>query len=281
MDTTLTVIYCLADDMLQALGHQASPQRSMNDAEIMTTALAAARYFGGRFSHARTFMSEQGYVMNMLSKSQFNRRLHAISHLFERFFDLLAQFWRGKEDDGTYVIDSFPASVCENIRITQSRIYPEEATDGAFRGYIASKKQYFYGIKVHLLTRQSGEPVEVFFSPGSMNDTKALRHYDFNLPEGASVYGDKAYNEYVTEDVLEEAAGINLLPLRKKNSRRALPAYVEDVQHNVRKQVETTGSLIEQQFPESIHAVTAAGFELKVFLFVLTLSLEPLLYHTT
>jgi hypothetical protein len=33
--------------------------------------------------------------------------------------------------------------------------------------------------------------------------------------------------------------------------------------------------------PKSIHAVTARGFELKVFLFVLTLSLEPLLYHTT
>ena len=277
MDTTLTVIYCLADDMLQTLGHQESPQRSMNDAEIMTTALAAARYFGGRFSHARTFMSEHGYVMNMLSKSQFNRRLHAVSHLFERFFDLLAQLWRRQEDDGTYVVDSFPVRVCENIRIKQSRIYPQKATGGAFRGYIASKRQYFYGLKVHVLTRQTGEPVEVFFSPGSMNDTKALRHYDFNLPEGATVYGDKAYNEYFTEDLLDEAVGIDLLPLRKKNSKRPLPAYVEYLQHNIRKRIETTGSLIKQQFPESIHAVTAAGFELKVFLFVLVFSIECLL----
>jgi hypothetical protein len=35
---------------------------------------------------------------------------------------------------------------------------------------------------------------------------------------------------------------------------------------------ETSGSLIEQMLPKSIHAVTAAGFELKSVLFVLALS---------
>jgi hypothetical protein len=41
-----------------------------------------------------------------------------------------------------------------------------------------------------------------------------------------------------------------------------------------RKWVETTGSLIERLLPKHIHAVTAAGFELKVALFVLACSLN-------
>ena len=279
MDTTLTVIYCLADDMLQALGHRESPQRSMNDAEVMTTALAAARFFGGNFATARDFMSDHNYVLQMLSKSQFNRRLHEISHLFKRLFELLASLGmhRDQEDDSVFVMDSFPAAVCENIRISQCRIYPEEASEGAFRGYIASKKQYFYGVKVHLMTTKEGHPVEVFLTPGSRNDTRAMRSFSFNLPEGSVLYGDKAYNDYQVEDRLEETAGIDLLPLRKKNSTRKLPVYVEYVQRYFRKRIETAGSLIKKRLPESIHAVTAAGFELKVYLFVLVYSIDCLL----
>lgn len=63
-------------------------------------------------------------------------------------------------------------------------------------------------------------------------------------------------------------AGIELLPLRKKNSLRLLPPYMTYLQSSIRKIVETAGSLIECLLPKSIHAVTARGFELKVALFV-------------
>ena len=46
------------------------------------------------------------------------------------------------------------------------------------------------------------------------------------------------------------------------------------VQHDHRKRIETAGSLIEQRFPKSIHAVTSQGFELKVALFVVAYSLD-------
>lgn len=287
MDTTLTAIYCLADDMLQGMRHQESPQRSMNDAEIMTTALAAMRFFGGSFEKARTFLAEQGYVLQMLSKSQFNRRLHAISHLFERLFSLLAGFFKRREHAraepcqgafrDTYLIDSFPVPVCDNIRISQCRIYPEEDTDGIFRGFIASKKRFFYGLKVHMLTTKAGEPVEAILAPGSFNDTRVMKHFAFNLEEGSTVYGDKAYNDYDFEDELKEDAEVTLQPLRKKNSKRKLPAYVEYVQHAFRKRIETAGSELKKQLPQSIHAVTKAGFELKVGLFVLAYSFSCLL----
>jgi hypothetical protein len=48
------------------------------------------------------------------------------------------------------------------------------------------------------------------------------------------------------------------------------------VQHSYRKIIETVGSLIERIMPKTLHAVTAAGFELKVFLFVLAYSINCL-----
>ena len=56
------------------------------------------------------------------------------------------------------------------------------------------------------------------------------KNFRFDLAEGSTVYGDKAYNEYLTEDLLAEACGIGLSPLRKKNATRGVPACVEYVQ---------------------------------------------------
>ncbi len=78
------------------------------------------------------------------------------------------------------------------------------------------------------------------------------------------------------EDVLLEASHIQLYPMRKKHSTRTLPPYIAYVQHYYRKRIETVGSLLESMLPNTIHAVTAEGFELKVFLFVLAYSLNCL-----
>lgn len=279
MDTTLVAIYCLIDDMLQAKGHREPPQRRVSDAEVMTIALCAARFFKGNFAAARLFLCEHGYIPVMLSKSQFSRRLHRLTDRFEELFHALAAFFKKQEDkhDRLYLIDSFPVTVCDNIRIKRCRIYPEKRTEGAFRGYIASKRRYFYGLKVFLMTTREGHPVEVFFTPGSASDTGHLKQYGFDLAEGATVYADKAFNEYKTEDLLAEAEEIELLPLRKKNSKRKVAAHVEYLQHTYRKRIETAISVIEQLLPKTIHAVTARGFELKVFLFVLAFSIDGLL----
>jgi hypothetical protein len=78
------------------------------------------------------------------------------------------------------------------------------------------------------------------------------------------------------EDALFEAAEIHLSPIRKKHSTRTLPPYSVYVQHDYRKRIETVGSLLERMLPKTIHAVTAQGFELKVFLFVLAYSINCL-----
>jgi hypothetical protein len=98
-------------------------------------------------------------------------------------------------------------AVCDNIRISRSHIYQGEA----WRGKIASKHRYFYGIKAHLMVTETGHIVEAFLTPGRFSDVRGLGRYRFDLPPGAVVYADKAYCDYGIEDALK-AADICLKP---------------------------------------------------------------------
>ncbi len=271
MDIQIILVYCLCADLLQALRHPEDKQCQMSDAEVMTTALVAALYFGGKYELARTLLHEQGYIPHMLRKSQFSRRLHRLDHLFVLLFRVLGESFKELNEESVYVIDSAPVAVCDNIRIRRNKIYGNEA----YRGYQASKKRYFYGVKIHLLVTKDHQPVEFFLSPGAFTDPEALAQFDYDLPEGAQVFADKAYTNYLVEDRLQEA-GILLAPDRKKNSKRPMPPWLCFFLRLYRNQVETAGSLIERLLPKSIHAVTAKGFELKVSLFVLASSINCL-----
>jgi hypothetical protein len=270
MDDNIIATFCLCDDLLKAIHHQEDRQCQMNDAEIMTTAFIAALFFRGNHESARAMLQQHGYIPHMVSKSRFSRRLHRIKDLFIILFDLLGQIWKTLNTDSIYVIDSLPIAVCDNIRIRRSKIYSDEN----FRGYQASKKRYFYGLKIHLMVTQEGQPVECFLTHGGFGDVDALKYYAYELPNGAIIYADKAYNDYEIEDLLKEVDHLQLLPMRKKNSKRVLPPCISFVQSYHRKRVETAGSLIEQLLPKSIHAVTSRGFELKVALFVIASSLH-------
>jgi hypothetical protein len=61
---------------------------------------------------------------------------------------------------------------------------------------------------------------------------------EHHVPAGAIIYADKAYNGYEVEDLLKEIDHIQLLPMRKKNAKRALPPSVAFVQHYHRKRIE-------------------------------------------
>jgi hypothetical protein len=270
MDEKIIATYCLCDDLLKAMHHQEASPCQMTDAEVMTTAFIAALCFRGTHESARIMLKQYGYIPHMLSKSRLSRRLHRLKDLFVSFFNLLGQVWKILNTEAIYIIDSMPIAVCDHRRIGRAKIYTEEK----FRGYIASKKRYFYGLTIHLMVTQEGQPVECFLTHGGCGDVEALKSYADELPDGSILYADRAYNDYEIEDLLQEVEHIQLLPMRKKNSKRALPPEVSFVQHYHRKMVETAGSLIEQMLPKSIHAVTAQGFELKVALFVVAYSLS-------
>lgn len=267
METQITIVYCICADTLSAMNHREDPQCQVSDAEVMTIGIVAALYFGGNYTLARAMLKEQGYIPGMIGKSRFSRRLHRVKHHLLTVFNVLAEIFKAETEEDVYIVDTYPIAACDNIRISRCKLYACED----YRGYKASKRRYFYGLSIHMMVTQEGYPVEFFLTCPSVTDTTGLELFDFDVPKGSLIVGDKAYNYYVIEDVLEDA-GIQLRPIRKKNSKRSLPPWMQYLQSVYRQAVETAGSMIERLLPKSIHATSTPGFELKVVLFCLASS---------
>ena len=177
MDDQIVAIYTLCSDLLIGLHHYEDPQCQVSDAEVMTIALVAAIYFKGNYAAAHLLLKDRRYMPKVLSKGQFSRRVHRIKGRFLQLFSILAEQWKALNVDTIYAIDSFPIAVCDNYRIQRCKLY----RDKKYRGYIASKKRFFYGLKIHLMVTKDGHPVEFFLTEGSVNDVSVLDVFDFDV----------------------------------------------------------------------------------------------------
>ena len=260
--TETTYLYVIIDDILKSLGHREHARCECSDSEVITTALCAALHFGSNHSDAIGFVQETGLMPQMVGTSRFSRRLHRVGDLAAEMLLQLGHVFKSLSESMIYRIDSFPMNCCHNIRIPRSRLFKEEQ----YRGRSASKRQYFYGIKVFVMTDEANRPVEYCFTPGSWADIDGLRQMPLDLPPGSKVYLDSGFTDYKMEDELREAENINLFVARRKNSKRLHHPSVDFLISHHRKPIETTFSEITALFLKKIHAVTDQGFLLKVLL---------------
>jgi hypothetical protein len=122
---------------------------------------------------------------------------------------------------------------------------------------------------MHLMGTAQGQPVECFLTPGSDRDLQALQALQCDVPARRSIDAAKAYHDEGMADLLQESCNMELRPLRQKNATRVTPPYRAFVQHDHRQRIDTAGSLLERVWPNTLHAVTARGFEWNVFRLVL------------
>lgn len=265
MEEEIISIFCICDDYIQSVRHQDWHNVKITTSEVLLTILTSMRFFYGNIERSRVFLRDHGYIKNMISKSALNRRIHKIPKEWWINIAKFAPSWSKYHImEGHYLVDSFPVSICRNIRSYRCKIYQ----DRTYLGYNASKKEYFYGLKISVIATTEGFPVQVFLSPGSLHDLKSLKEMKPNLPKESRLYGDAAYNDYGYEDSLWEKEKIKLIAARKQNSKRGheLNDYVNLL--NLRKNIETTFSGITRLLPRKLDAVTSACFEFKILGFI-------------
>jgi hypothetical protein len=215
MQHTITTIYCLCDDFLKVMDYHDDPQTKFSTAEAMTVPLVAACFFGGNVNQARLFLIEHGYLTHPVSESRLNRRLHHLPfELWHTLFRLLGEVFKQCNPTGDYIVDSLPIPDCDNIRIRRCRLFAGPDKE-EFRGHIASKRRYFFGLRVHLLITGRGEPVEFVLAPGADADVDVFKRFALDLPCGSVIHADKGYTDYQEEDLLQESGQIRLLAQRK------------------------------------------------------------------
>lgn len=217
-------------------------------------------------------MKLTGMIPEMLDKSRINRRLHAVAELVYNLFMQVGYYFKYVNCEMSYVLDSFPVAVCDNIRISNAKLLKGKQ----WHGKQTSMRRYFYGVKVQLLITKDGIPVEFGFVSGSEHDSLALKKLPLELPAESEVFADSAYTNYEIEDQLMEVDLIALKVHRKSNAKRKDSISAAFIKEYMRKRVETTISEIKGLFLRKLHAVTAKGWLLKITLFIFAFTLNKI-----
>jgi hypothetical protein len=264
-EVTAITLFCHIDDFLQtcrAKRLRDPDQQKMTDSEVIFAGILSAYLFCSNFRRGLMYVVEKHYCTRVLSEGQFLRRLKNIpEEVWQKILRTLAQ--KANEYKGyEFVVDSFPYPICHNMRILQSRIVqgPE------FRGFTASKREYFYGLKFHVIMEEHGFPVSFEWTPGSIHDVTAFKAMNMEALDGGILYADAAYNDYNLEEELADQ-GLNLMAARQPKSHRPWPEKVSRLLERKRKPIETFFSRLMRLFPRRIHAVRLSGLVLKMTLF--------------
>lgn len=276
MDDLVISIFITIDDFLQAERIEEPKNVTVYNSEILTTAIVAAKFFGNNFVMAMSYMKKY-LIPAMLSKSQFIRRIHRLKAYITRIFDYLlinkyfevADIEDAKE---VYIVDTFPVKICENARKERCRL--TKGYDKKYLGYIASKKEYVYGLKVSVLTTLQGLPVDVIIADASEHDVKIFDKHEMTLFSRSKIYADKAYNSMALEAELFRNYDVELLPIRKNNYKGKIDEQAEALKYKRRKRIETTFSEIQFRFPKFLHCVKLDGLILKLFLAIVATALK-------
>ncbi len=191
----ILITFCLIDDIIKAMGWKGDKQQKMSDSEVLTLACLSHQYFGGNYQATLSFLlaTDQSLFPNLLSKSRFIRRLHRFLDFLPQLLSILSEIKRKISLRSLYFIDSFPVPVCENIRIKSSKLLKGKEN----RGYIASKRVYFYGLRVHIITDSDSFIHEFVIVSGASHDLNGWANASFYfLKEEDRVICDSAYTCY-------------------------------------------------------------------------------------
>lgn len=206
LEEQIISIYCVCDELVKAYQIQDDKQCKMSSAEIMTFAMFSTLHCEANYKKTRYFSKALKIFPRILSNSRLVRRIHQIPiPLWYAIFTFSKEILE-VDKVSEFIVDSFPVPVCQKNKIFRSKLFPRKP----FHGYTASKKSYFKGIKVHMIVSLNGMPIEFQISPGKDTDVKVFQNFDCDLPKGSTIFADKAYNDYLQEDLLKPQLPVNL-----------------------------------------------------------------------
>jgi hypothetical protein len=75
------------------------------------------QHFGGNFEKSRLILRKLGLMKRLLSRSRFLRHLNRLIDLIHSLFHQLESAFKELHRESSYLLDSFPIAVCDNIRL--------------------------------------------------------------------------------------------------------------------------------------------------------------------
>lgn len=192
---------------------------------------------------------------NLCSRSRFNRTRRALLQATELIREKLLSVF-AMPYSNYFIIDSFPLAVCKFGRARYCRSF---RGNGADYGKCPSKKETYFGYKVHALITLEGFITAFEITPASIDDREGLRDMVINRSD-IVILGDKGYvGEMLSQEM--KAQGICLMSLKRSNSKLDWPKTVRQLIFRLRRRVETVFSQLSEQlnaervFAKSFHGL--------------------------
>lgn len=152
--------------------------------------------------HAYMLQHWLGWFPKLPSYEACNRRLNTFHEIWptavQSLCPLLPDVTLTPSDQ---VLDSVPIMLAVRGRSCHAKV----ARDQAEQGYCATKKMYYYGLKLHLLGQkryqQMPVPLGLCLTPAARHDLPVLQD-QFATPLPGALFGDKAYCDQATANAL-------------------------------------------------------------------------------
>lgn len=227
----------------------------LSDSEIITIALCG-ELVGIDSENAWFSFVKKNYrhlFPQLCSRSRFNRTRRALMQTTELLRQkLLSDF---PVPISLYcIIDSFPLAVCKFGRARYCKVFRNH---GADYGKCPSKKETYFGYKVHALITLEGYITAFEITPASTDDREGLR----DLVDNCSNFTVLADKGYVGERLMQEMQEQNicLFALKRSNSKENWTKSVRQLIFKQRRRVETVFSQLTGQL--NAERVLAKSFQ--------------------
>lgn len=261
----ILVIFVLIDDLYKKVAPDSVKYRPnfdkalLSDSEIITIALCG-ELIGVDSENAWYSFVKKNYrnlFPRMCDRSQFNRIRRNLLRVTDLIFTQLARQFT----DNVFIVDSFPLAVCKFGRAHFCKAF---RAAGATYGKNPSKKQTYFGFKVHAITTSSGAVKSFEITPANVDDRTALEDLSLGAKAGSIIIGDKGYVCEPLEEKLK-AQGKTLLALKRNNARKPYPLKLQQEIFQQRRRIETTFSQITEQLnAQRVLAKTFSGLSLRL-----------------
>ena len=254
-------MFVTIDDVWQQIGDQyqrpgPAPERC-SDSELITIAIVSElRGWDLETQLATNWAPYRHLFPHLPERSRFNRRRRnlwlAINAVRRRVLATL-----DIAQDGQGIIDSLPLPIMTfHLAPQRDRTWDAE---GATFGYCASKKETFFGFRLHLLVTLGGLILD-FELTSATGDERVVADALLRDRGHGTYLGDKGYVDDALAQTLWDESGVRLVTLRRKNQHHQLPEATRRMINQVRQTIETVNSQLAGQLRIQInYAVTFWG----------------------
>lgn len=248
----ILIVYVMIDDLYkQFVPASVSHRRNILDAklsdpEIITISICG-ELAGIDSENAWYSFVKRNYLHlfpKLCSRTRFNRTRRALLPVTEFLFQKLPSAC-SLPSSRYFVVDSFPLPVCKFGRARYTRCF---RSDNASYGRCPSKKETYFGYKVHALITLEGYITAFEITPASTDDREGLRDLVAER-SGLVVLGDKGYaGEPLRQDMQKQNICVMALKPSNYKNRNDWPKSLRQFIFRLRRRVETVFSQLSEQF---------------------------------